>query len=136
VRDQRLDAVEVVIVDVVTTVEVATEVVVAKDVDGLAVGDERVSVDDASSVVVGADVVEIIEDVKDASVVPVEEAAVVSPDEVIGVDVVVVIGSVVRVELSIGLNLIAFAAFIFEMMPVNAKKRIIASIIRTGIDFT
>ena len=132
-RDQRLDPVEVVIVDVVTTVEVATEVVVAKDVDGLAVSDERVSVDDVSSVVVGADVVEIIEDVEDASVVPVGESAVVSTDDAIDV---VVIGSVVRVELSIGLNLMAFAAFIFEMMPANAKKRISASIIRTGIDFT
>jgi len=134
VRDQ-LDPVEVVIVDVDTIVEVATEVVVAKVVDGLAVGDERVSVDDVSSVVVGADVVEIIEDVE-ASVVPVKESAVVSTDEVIGVDVVVVIGSVVRVELSIGLNLMAFAAFMFEMMPANAKKRISASIIRTEIDFT
>ena len=133
-RDQ-LDPVEVVIVDVDTIVEVATEVVVAKVVDGLAVGDERVSVDDVSSVVVGADVVEIIEDVE-ASVVPVKESAVVSTDEVIGVDVVVVIGSVVRVELSIGLNLMAFAAFMFEMMPANAKKRISASIIRTEIDFT
>ncbi len=132
-RDQRLDSVEVVIVDVVTTVEDATEVVVAKDVDGLAVSDERVSVDDVSSVVVGTDVVEIIEDVEEASVVPVEEPAVVSTDEVIDV---VVIGSVVRVELSIGLNLMAFAAFIFEMMPANAKKRISANIIRTGIDFT
>lgn len=124
------------IVDVVTTVEVATEVVVAKDVDGLAVDDERVSVDDVSSVVVRTDVVEIIEDVEDASVVPVEEAAVVSTDEAVGANVVVVIGSVVRVELSIGLNLIALAAFIFEIMPTNAKKRTNASIIRTRTNFT
>ena len=131
-RDQRVDAVEVMIVDVVTTVEVATDVVVVEDVDELVVSDARVSVDDVTSVV-AVDWVEIIEDVEDVSVVPVEAVAV-SADEVMGVEIVVVTGCVVRVELSLGLNLTALAVVIFEITPSTAKERISANTIRTGTD--
>jgi hypothetical protein len=137
VRDQRLDF-EVVIVDVVTSVELATDVVVVEDADELVVSDVRVSGDEGTSVVavVAVEPVDIIKDVKDnASVVPVEEAIVIGT-EVIAADVVVIVGNVVRVELSIGLNLTALAAVIFEIIPPIAKERMSVNTIRMGTDFT
>ena len=116
------------IVDVVTSAEVATDVVV---VDELVVSDVRVSVDDVASVVVAVDSVEI----EDASVVPIDEAVVASTTEVVGVEAAVV-DSVVRVELSIGMDLIALAKVIFEIIPTTAKKKIRTNAIRNEVGFT
>lgn len=155
-RPHWLDSVvEAVTVDVVTTVEVAvdevasvdtevtTDVVVVEDADELVVGDARVSAEVVSVVTVGpvdiADDVEIepvdiIEDVEDnISVVSVEEAVVASKDEVDGVNVVV--GSVVKVELSTGLYLTALA-FIFVIIPIIAKESMSINTIRREPDFT
>ena len=113
-----------------------------EDADELVVEDERVSADEVGSVVtVGlvdiADEIEsvdIIEDVEDdISVVSVEEAVVASKDEVDGVNVVV--GGVVKVELSTGLNLTALA-FIFVIIPIIAKERMSINTVRMGIEFT
>jgi hypothetical protein len=125
VRDQRLDNVEVVVsVDVAATVEVAIDVVVVEEVERFVVGGVSVSVDDVACVV-AVDYVKTEDLEDDALVVSVKEAAVVSTDDVIGVEIAVVIGAVVRVELSIGLNLTALAAVIFKIItPSTDKKRV------------
>ena len=110
-------------VDVITVVEVVTAVVGVEDVNKVVVADVIVSVGEVDSdVVVVVNVIDVDEDSADV-VVSVDDGAVVK-------DVIVV-----KVELSIGLNMTALAEVIFEITPAVAKMRISTAIIRTGIEF-
>lgn len=114
-------------IDVVTTVDVEIDVVVVEDeLVVVVVGISVVVVDEVAAVVVGVDSVDIAE---------VEDEITV----VLGIDVVDsvdgVVDTVVRVELSIGKNLIALAVVILEITPATARKRISANTIRTAADF-
>jgi len=95
-------------------------------VDELVVSDVRVTVDEVTSVVVAVDELESVEDVED-------DVLVGSVEVVVSIDVVV--GEVVRVELSIGLNLTAPADATFEITPIIANERISVSTINMGVDF-
>jgi len=110
-------------VDVITVVEVVTAVVGVEAVDKVVVTDVIVSVGEVDSdVVVVVNVIDVDEDSADV-VASVDDGAVVK-------DVIVV-----KVELSIGLNMTALAKLIFEITPAVAKTRISTAIIRTGVEF-
>lgn len=110
-------------VDVITVVEVVTAVVGVEAVDKVVVTDVIVSVGEVDSdVVVVVNVIDVDEDSADV-VASVDDGAVVK-------DVIVV-----KVELSIGLNMTALAKLIFEITPAVAKMRISTAIIRTGVEF-
>jgi len=111
-------------VDVITVVEVVTAVVGVDDVDKVVVTDVIVSVGEVDSVVVVVvNVIAVDEDSADV-VVSVDDGAVVVKEVI-----------VVKVELSIGLNMTALAKVIFEITPAVAKMRISTTIIRTEVEF-
>jgi len=110
-------------VDVMTVVEVEDAIVVVVEVDKGVVNDIMVSVVGVESEVVVADDVTTVD--KGSSV-----DVVLTVDD--GVDAKDV--NVVKVELSIGVNMAALAKVIFDVTIAAAKVRIITSTIRIGVE--
>ena len=129
---------EVVKVDVITVVDVVTAVVVIEGLDKVVVDDVMVSPGDvASDVVVAVDVADVTVSLGEVATDVVVTVGVA--DEVVAsvdADVDVKGMSVVKVELSIALNMTPLPKVIFNVMLEAAKTRITASITRIEIEFT